>query len=66
MNYALNYVELAVWRILHCLRIRYPENCLLGVYEKTPSARAGEPNRNATVPLRGPMKPTCPLYQPEA
>jgi SAM-dependent methyltransferase len=31
----LNYVELFSWRILKGLRIRYPENCLLGVYEKT-------------------------------
>jgi len=28
----LNYVELFAWRILKLLRLRYPENCLLGVY----------------------------------
>ena len=30
----LNYVELLMWRVLGRLRLRYPENCLLGVYEK--------------------------------
>lgn len=31
---ALNIVELSVWRALKCARLRYPENCLLGVYER--------------------------------
>ena len=30
-----NYVELLVWRTLKRLHLRYPENCLIGVYEKT-------------------------------
>jgi SAM-dependent methyltransferase len=30
----LNCAELAVQRVLHSLAIRYPENCLLGVYRK--------------------------------
>ena len=30
----LNYVELLAWRVLRRLRLRYPENCLLGIYEK--------------------------------
>ena len=28
----LNWLELQAWRALHSLRLRYPENCLLGVY----------------------------------
>lgn len=31
----LNYVELFIWRLLKRVRLRYPENCLLGVYQKT-------------------------------
>lgn len=30
----LNYVELLTWRIVKRLRLHYPENCLLGVYQK--------------------------------
>jgi SAM-dependent methyltransferase len=30
----LNRLELATWRLLQGLGLRYPENCLLGVYEK--------------------------------
>lgn len=30
----LNYVELLIWRTLKRIQLRYPENCLLGVYEK--------------------------------
>lgn len=30
----LNYVELLSWRMLKRLHLGYPENCLLGVYEK--------------------------------
>ncbi len=29
----LNYVELLVWRALKVMHIRYPENCLLAVYQ---------------------------------
>jgi SAM-dependent methyltransferase len=29
-----NLLELTLWRVLHSLRIRYPENCLLGLYER--------------------------------
>ncbi len=31
----LNYIELLSWQTLQWLQISYPENCLLGVYEKT-------------------------------
>jgi SAM-dependent methyltransferase len=31
---ALNWVELCAWRTLHKIGLRYPENCLLGVYRK--------------------------------
>lgn len=31
----LNYLELLAWRGLKCLRVPYPEQCLLCVYEKT-------------------------------
>ncbi len=31
----LNYIELLMWRALKGLRLPYPENCLLGVYQKT-------------------------------
>jgi SAM-dependent methyltransferase len=31
----LNYLELVTWRVLKWCRLRYPENCLLAVYEKT-------------------------------
>lgn len=31
---SLNYAELVAWRALKGLRLKYPENCLLGVYEK--------------------------------
>lgn len=34
----LNYLELSAWKTLKRLRLRYPENCLLGVYEKTRTA----------------------------
>ena len=30
----LNYFELILWRMLRFFRLRYPENCLLGVYQK--------------------------------
>ncbi len=30
---ALQFVELAGWKLLKSLGIRYPENCLLGIYE---------------------------------
>lgn len=30
----LNWVELCAWRMVHVLGLRYPENCLLGVYQK--------------------------------
>lgn len=30
-----NYLELVVWRAMKGLRVGYPENCLLGVYEKS-------------------------------
>jgi SAM-dependent methyltransferase len=29
-----NYMELYSWRVFHKLRLHYPENCLLGVYQK--------------------------------
>lgn len=32
----LNQAELALWRLLDRCRITYPENCLLGVYERLP------------------------------
>ena len=32
---SLNYVELAGWRAMNGLGMTYPENCLLGVYEKS-------------------------------
>lgn len=38
----LNYVELSAWKALQRLSMRYPENCLLGVYEK-----AGAPATSA-------------------
>ncbi len=31
----LNAVELSCWRVLRRLRLHYPENCLLGVYQKS-------------------------------
>lgn len=31
----LNWCELWTWRILNAMRLRYPENCLLGVYQKS-------------------------------
>jgi hypothetical protein len=31
-----SYVELLSWRVLKRLGFRYPENCLLGVYQKLP------------------------------
>lgn len=31
----LNYVELILWRLSRTLRIRYPESCLLGVYQRS-------------------------------
>ena len=30
-----SYVELSGWRVLNRLGLRYPENCLLGVYQKS-------------------------------
>ncbi len=30
----LLYCELVMWKILSVLQLRYPENCLLGIYEK--------------------------------
>jgi hypothetical protein len=32
--YLLNCVELLVWRVFRSLGLRYPENCLLGLYRK--------------------------------
>lgn len=29
-----HYAELATWRMLHTVRLSYPENCLLGVYRR--------------------------------
>ena len=37
----LNWFELWAWRALHALGLRYPENCLLGVYQKPPANAAG-------------------------
>lgn len=31
----LNYAELAVWKVLGRVGVKYPENCLLGVYKKS-------------------------------
>lgn len=31
----LSFIELCVWRLCRAVRLRYPENNLLGVYEKT-------------------------------
>ena len=31
---ALNLLELSVWRCFRALGLRYPENCLIGVYER--------------------------------
>jgi 2-polyprenyl-3-methyl-5-hydroxy-6-metoxy-1,4-benzoquinol methylase len=31
----LHYLELSLWRLLRAARLRYPENCLLGVYRRT-------------------------------
>jgi 2-polyprenyl-3-methyl-5-hydroxy-6-metoxy-1,4-benzoquinol methylase len=31
---ASNYAELCLWRVLQGLRLRYPENCLLGAYQR--------------------------------
>jgi 2-polyprenyl-3-methyl-5-hydroxy-6-metoxy-1,4-benzoquinol methylase len=41
----LNFLELSLWRLLHAAGIRYPENCLLGVYEKNDP---GAPSPNGT------------------
>src|SRR5262249_26738167 len=30
----LHYFELSLWHLLHRLNMTYPENCLLGVYER--------------------------------
>jgi SAM-dependent methyltransferase len=30
----LNYIEMLIWRTISKIGIRYPENCLLGVYER--------------------------------
>jgi 2-polyprenyl-3-methyl-5-hydroxy-6-metoxy-1,4-benzoquinol methylase len=30
----LNFCELTVWKAFHTVGLRYPENCLLGVYER--------------------------------
>lgn len=32
---ALNWVELMTWRVFRLLRLVYPENCLLGVYQRS-------------------------------
>ncbi len=32
----LNWVELWAWRMVRALGLQYPENCLLGVYQKVP------------------------------
>ncbi len=34
----LQWIELTAWRILRRVGLRYPENCLLGVYRKSDSA----------------------------
>jgi SAM-dependent methyltransferase len=34
----LHQAELAAWRLLRAVGLGYPENCLLGVYERGPSA----------------------------
>jgi 2-polyprenyl-3-methyl-5-hydroxy-6-metoxy-1,4-benzoquinol methylase len=31
---ALNYLELSAWRLLRTVGLHYPENCLLGVYQR--------------------------------
>ena len=33
----LLFCELSLWRLLRAVGLRYPENCLLGVYRRTPS-----------------------------
>jgi SAM-dependent methyltransferase len=35
---SLNLLELSLWRALRAVRLHYPENCLLGVYERLPAA----------------------------
>jgi SAM-dependent methyltransferase len=35
---ALNYLELTLWRVLHWVGAKYPETCLLGVYERLPAS----------------------------
>jgi 2-polyprenyl-3-methyl-5-hydroxy-6-metoxy-1,4-benzoquinol methylase len=35
---SMNYIELLSWRFLQKLHFRYPEHCLLGVYQKKPRA----------------------------
>ncbi len=32
--YKLNYIELSVWKAFRRLGVRYPENCILAMYEK--------------------------------
>jgi len=34
----LNLAELAVWRLLKRFGLRYPENCLLGIYQRRPGS----------------------------
>jgi SAM-dependent methyltransferase len=48
----LNHLELIAWRLLHVLRLRYPENCLLGVYERT-FAEAVQPETEGREPVEG-------------
>ncbi|MFO0729278.1 MAG: class I SAM-dependent methyltransferase [Myxococcota bacterium] len=31
---ALNLAELSLWKVLHAAHVPYPENCLLGIYER--------------------------------
>jgi SAM-dependent methyltransferase len=36
-----HYLELSAWRALRALGLRYPENCLLGVYQRLAADRPG-------------------------
>ena len=41
----LNYAELLLWKILKLFGINYPENCLLGIYEKSSAESRKESSR---------------------
>lgn len=45
----LNHVELALWKALNTLGLRYPENCLLGVYERVTSLEPKETRKQAAA-----------------